>query len=474
MGISNTQRIECCRTTLSGDQEGNINERSITMEKKNNSDLGASMKSETSNEYVLNVAFYSFLAFMSLQALFAIVARSESMLADSMAMSVDAFTYLFNLAAEKVKHRSNRKDDTAEHISIEERRRRKKMMRLYLEIIPPSISVTALICVSIQTLLEAIATIKNPSSSSSANVDEPNVKLMLTFSALNLALDMLNVSCFSKVTNFSITGDMTVNEEPEPRYVVLVEENRISPSKKTKEFPPSIIVDTSLDSSYESSNINECEALLGIPVPNYGLPKTDNEWGESFSLGAVCGDVESDGITSEGISLANSIETGDSGSGSALSNSKSIRKAGAISLDIGPDELCDISEGDENTESDELSIGEETSRDNDSERSGRGFNLNMCSAYTHVMADTLRSVAVLVAAALSCSIETISPSEADAVASIVVSVIIAASLGPLIVGLLKTVSELKALKGINNAPMPWMSEFQHLPSMSPRITRRRE
>ena len=38
---------------------------------------------------------------MGIQAVFAIIANSESMLADSEAMSVDALTYLFNLCAGK-------------------------------------------------------------------------------------------------------------------------------------------------------------------------------------------------------------------------------------------------------------------------------------------------------------------------------------------------------------------------------------
>ena len=70
------------------------------------------------------------------------------------------------------------------------------------------------------------------------------------------------------------------------------------------------------------------------------------------------------------------------------------------------------------------------------------------------MADTLRSIAVLVAAALSFSFKGINPSIADATASIVVSIIIAASLGPLIVGLLKTIGELKALKSMENQRLP--------------------
>ena len=44
-------------------------------------------------------------------------------------------------------------------------------------------------------------------------------------------------------------------------------------------------------------------------------------------------------------------------------------------------------------------------------------NLNMCSAYTHVFADTLRSIAVIVASALASIIEDVTAEEADAIAA---------------------------------------------------------
>lgn len=59
-------------------------------------------------------------------------------------------------------------------------------------------------------------------------------------------------------------------------------------------------------------------------------------------------------------------------------------------------------------------------------------NTNLCSAYTHVLADTLRSVAVLVAAAISLKDKSINSSVADAWAAVVVSVIIFASVVPLV------------------------------------------
>ena len=63
-------------------------------------------------------------------------------------------------------------------------------------------------------------------------------------------------------------------------------------------------------------------------------------------------------------------------------------------------------------------------------------NMNMCSAYTHVFADTLRSIAVLVAA-LIAEISGANGSYCDAVAAIIVSLIVGVSAVPLIHGLWK-------------------------------------
>jgi len=74
-------------------------------------------------------------------------------------------------------------------------------------------------------------------------------------------------------------------------------------------------------------------------------------------------------------------------------------------------------------------------------------NMNMCSAYTHVFADTLRSIAIL-GAALIAYITDIPGDVADAVAAIVVSCIIFVSTFPLIVGLVRTWKKWVSLKRI--------------------------
>jgi Co/Zn/Cd efflux system component len=71
-------------------------------------------------------------------------------------------------------------------------------------------------------------------------------------------------------------------------------------------------------------------------------------------------------------------------------------------------------------------------------------NMNMSSAYTHVIADTLRSIAVLVAAVVAMTTD-ISSDTTDAVAALAVSGIIAITVIPLLVGLWGTWKKYRAL-----------------------------
>lgn len=72
-------------------------------------------------------------------------------------------------------------------------------------------------------------------------------------------------------------------------------------------------------------------------------------------------------------------------------------------------------------------------------------NLNMCSAYTHVFADTLRSLAVILSAAASMLFEVVTPEVADATAAVVVSILIGLSVIPLFQGLWHAFVEYRAI-----------------------------
>ena len=146
-----------------------------------------------SNEYVLNVAFWTFLGFLLLEAVFALIANSQSMLEDAEAMSVDALTYLFNLCAERVKHRPY----TAKELEMPEavREYKREMTRLYLEVVPPLISVTTLIAVTVYAVEDAVESLCQPKDVPAEDVD---VSIMMWFSGANLLLDLVNVTCFAR------------------------------------------------------------------------------------------------------------------------------------------------------------------------------------------------------------------------------------------------------------------------------------
>lgn len=70
--------------------------------------------------------------------------------------------------------------------------------------------------------------------------------------------------------------------------------------------------------------------------------------------------------------------------------------------------------------------------------------MNMCSAYTHVFADTLRSLAVILAGLIS-ETTSVRGDDADAWAAVVVSVIIFVTVVPLVQGLRGTVQVYRGL-----------------------------
>lgn len=76
--------------------------------------------------------------------------------------------------------------------------------------------------------------------------------------------------------------------------------------------------------------------------------------------------------------------------------------------------------------------------DDDGTGKADGSNLNMCSAWTHVFADTLRSLAVILAASLASTVSAITAEVADSAAAVVVSTIILLSLVPLLRGMVQT------------------------------------
>lgn len=309
-----------------------------------------------SNVYLLNVAFYSFAIFALGQMFVAVfIAKSQAMVGDSSAMVIDSLTYLFNSYAERIKNKSLQESDDASLSESEKdvRRLARTRQRLWLEILPPFCSVLTLIVLTIYIMMDAFSTLADPvnaEGTKTADDDEPDIGVMFFFSALNLGLDILNVTCFARARH---AFGFAVIDKDRHRYML----------------------------AYDGS--------------------LHNEYADSMR---VRSEVDLSGMVDD--------EVG------------------------GSENYCSISEEDVTTSP--LQIAGQ--RENEDQ-----VNLNMCSAYTHVFADTLRSTAVLFAAGLSYLFEVGAPSVVDAVAALAVSLIILFSLGPLLGGIFHAWGQLRNL-----------------------------
>ena len=179
------------------------------------------------------MAFFSFFGFTVIQSSVAFVAKSEAMMGDSAAMAVDALTYGFNLYAERKKNQDNERERSAEEIEIEielsenvgfengtthdnrcqaeraqlNRHLYRRRRHLRLELVPPLTSVSILILVTgfvlhksihVVVLHKSIHVVILDAHRSRREQSRPNLILMMSFSVLNLLLDLANVTCFAR------------------------------------------------------------------------------------------------------------------------------------------------------------------------------------------------------------------------------------------------------------------------------------
>lgn len=291
------------------------------------------------------------MGFAAFQTAGAVIAQSEAMLGDSAAMAVDSLAYGFNLYAEREKNKD--KDDIQDQSSedgigmidnielsgLDERntttycddkgegeRKRleqqflKRRRHLHLELVPPLMSVTILIILTIIVLHNSIQKLILDAQRDESEQTEPNLLIMMAFSSVNLVVDLFNVTCFARAKH--LMGYNTT----------------------------------------EQSDIEQ-------------------EYGE-------------------------------------ISDDK---------LSVGLNDDC-IESGMDSEETEEDKV-----------------NLNMCSAYTHVFADTVRSITVIVASIIAEVSQRVTPEEADAAAAVIVSAIILLSLVPLFSGLTRTWRELRSI-----------------------------
>jgi hypothetical protein len=165
-------------------------------------------------------------------------------------MYVDVVTYLFNFLAERLKHGDSSMSS-----------RDLRLRRLFLELIPPTVSVVTLIAVTVMALRSATTPVEN----------DPNINLMLLFSGLNMLLDLLNVGCFARVDQavgldvFHSTSGMPCPSDPTvPKDESVVTER--TPLMTSDDEQTESIASDELDESIDSneatgiSNLNMCSA----------------------------------------------------------------------------------------------------------------------------------------------------------------------------------------------------------------------
>ena len=206
--INFTVSTKFLRYTIMGTETGSTRSTNGNGNHHKFDSSSSSSSKKPSTEYVLNFAFYSFVGFILFQAGFAVIANSESMMADCEAMAVDAMTYLFNLCAERIKNKPFSERELA--LPADKRALRREEQRLWLELIPPAFSVTCLIVIVIMTLKESIAEFRR-TGEGGGDDDDVSVPIMLLFSGANLLLDFVNVACFAR--SGSTFGLQTVRDE---------------------------------------------------------------------------------------------------------------------------------------------------------------------------------------------------------------------------------------------------------------------
>jgi Co/Zn/Cd efflux system component len=225
------------------------------------------------------------MSFAIAQFAFSIIAKSQAMLGDSLAMIVDALTYLFNWFAER------KKEKYAEHLKGDNTEKAELLYRKYtyqLEIFPPFLTVSTLVVLNSIILKGAIHVLVLDTQRDATLQDKPNVDLMLLFSALNFLLDGLNIFCFAREKHglgYKSTGHdetmqslMTHDVTTERESIEENDQNKIS---ETSERMQSLEIDCTVPEdeekrgssrvicckqhSDENSNLNMCSAYTVSP-----------------------------------------------------------------------------------------------------------------------------------------------------------------------------------------------------------------
>ena len=435
-------------TATTDDNEINCHTTTIRHRQDYNNNNNPSCTNRThpfTDEQLLILAFLSFFSFAIVQMIFAVyVAHSHAMIGDSSVMLLDALTYLFNGYSERRKRHhydtqyellqiiqssppspvqqsiqstttnENQNDHNIRGISkdtvvdvedpntdndspeLQQQQQQQHVLLAlqlrqkvkFLEIVAPSISVLALIVVTVVVTQQAIRTIQSIVSSTRQNrhaAEEPNLYIILFFSIFNLLLDGINMYFFTRPNNVSICSKLSCS------------------CCRQFQKPPSLMM-----------NVTE-DDMTDQDVTDFD-DRNDNDDRDSIAMQNR---------------LSQQQET----------NASTPAMSGVDGLLLLQDESFQHKLTKEHHNHHSHSSATTTAARTTTTNTVPTTNMNMCSAYTHVLADTLRSIAVITAVLLALYND-IEPALADATAALIVSFLIALSLIPLIQGLYSNVYEL--------------------------------
>ncbi|KAG7341994.1 cation efflux protein [Nitzschia inconspicua] len=384
-----------------------------------------------SNEKLLCTAFVSFQCFAIAQIIAAVIAGSEALLGDSFAMMVDAFTYLFNWYAERQKvlyaqklqlhdplliDDENGDDDDLVATTIQELEYKKYTYQL--ELVPPLISVSTLIVVTIIVLKQSIKVLILDTQRDRSEQSDPNVQLMMLFSFLNLLLDVVNVGCFASAKH-ALGYNTKTNDDD-------------SHEPEDEELAPIALTCSGLEEGHCIDSANgECE----IEMMTQTFQSFDDE--QSDTTPKQANGTKNKSSHDNHIELDGSNVTIDQRSEAINQNYDHDEDGEEYLDDIDETSPMRPSSFNRNRLDDDGSTASSVSGEENVP------NLNMCSAYTHVFADTLRSLAVILASLLAEFTSTVTSEVADSTAAVVVSVLILLSLLPLFSGMVRTFQSLQ-------------------------------
>jgi Co/Zn/Cd efflux system component len=138
--------------------------------------LSGNQETSKSNQVILFWMTLLFFLFVVAEYVGATLGNSLALLGDAVAMSIDVFTYVMNIYAERMK---------AKYVELSLR------MRFTLEVLIPTFSTACLLAVTAYITSEAVSVIIEPPAD-----DNTSVVILFAFAGVNAAIDIVSTILF--------------------------------------------------------------------------------------------------------------------------------------------------------------------------------------------------------------------------------------------------------------------------------------